>query len=81
MFFLYVSVNGFFIFDGFDYDNDDTWQHTDGTVMTYFNFYSPDEPTNYGGDNCLAIHTVDSFQWHDVNCVYPRNGFICEIIV
>ncbi|KAJ3605426.1 hypothetical protein NHX12_027473 [Muraenolepis orangiensis] len=51
------------------------WNWSDGSPFRYIN-WSPGNPDNYYGEDCLAIH-INGGQWNDDKCEHNR-GYICK---
>jgi len=54
------------------------WVWADGTSLAYDTAWSPGEPNNSGGEDCVHANWNGQGTWNDIPCTasYP---FVCEL--
>jgi len=62
---------------GNDLQKDGVWTWSDGSAITYNNWY-PDNPSNTGGnEHCMEIYSPSEKKWNDNNCA-NKFKFVCK---
>jgi hypothetical protein len=71
-----VETGGSFWLGISDIIEEDRWEYSDQTVITFNDFY-PGEPNLHTQENCLVLWAPFHGRWADYDCSKPAK-FICE---
>ncbi|XP_063399445.1 galactose-specific lectin nattectin-like [Mytilus trossulus] len=75
----YFDVTNWILFQGSHLIAEEHWRYNDGSIFTYFNWYSgqPDSSGTAGQTEVIGMMKIYDYKWHDLWLNY-KGAFLCE---